>query len=86
MGASGPGYQGLGTITTLLTDISKTPMSAVEAIMPAAAGVGDRDDTQGGISRLQLSLSVRWGRIAVRAGGSGQRLCVKLPVLPAGFV
>lgn len=64
-------------------------MSAVEAIMPAAAGkigVGDRDDTQGGISRLQLSLSVTWGGTAVRAGGSCQQLCVKLPVLPAGFV
>lgn len=48
---------------------------------------GDTDDTQGGISRLQLSLSVTWGGTAVRAGGSHQPSdCVKLPVLPAGSV
>lgn len=46
---------------------------------------GDTDDTQGGISRLQLSLSVTRGEqllgLVVCASG-----CVKLPVLPAGFV
>lgn len=45
---------------------------------------GDTDDTQGGVSRLQLSLSVTWGEQLL--GLVVQPAAVSVPALPAGFV
>lgn len=96
MGTSRVGHQGLCTIIILLTDISQDPKCrwwkpSCLRLQGRQGWVGkmvtgDTDDTQGDISRLRLNPSVPWGRTAVIAGGSCQQLCVKLPVLPVGFV